>query len=80
MKAGALQAISPLKAPLRRFSVHFIKITTRWTFKIILVKWRFSKGNPIISGKSRLVKYYLGGGCKGFFIFTPILGEMIHFD
>ena len=52
-------------------------------------KWWFSKGNPLISGKSRLVKYYnlarivihrfLGGGFKHF-LFSPLPGEMIQFD
>ena len=49
------------------------------SFKIILVKWRFSKGNTIISGKSRLVKCYLGGGFK-YCLFSPLFGEMIQFD
>ena len=37
-------------------------------------------GNTIfISGKSRLVKYKLGGGFK-YFLFSSLPGEMIHFD
>ena len=35
---------------------------------------RFSK-NPLISGKTRLVKCYLGGGFKCFLFFTPIWGR-----
>ena len=38
-------------------------------------KWWFSKGNPLISGKSRLVKYYTGWWLQRFFIFTPIWGR-----
>ena len=47
-------------------------------------KWWFSKGNPLISGKSRLVKYYnlarlLGGGFK-YFLLSHLFGEDSHFD
>ena len=34
---------------------------------------------PLISGNSRLVKYYLGGGFKHF-LFSPPFGEDSHFD
>ena len=37
-------------------------------------------GTSVISGKSRLVKYYLGGGVKYFLMFTPNFGEGSHFD
>ena len=37
----------------------------------IFPKWWFSKGNPLISGKSRLVKYYNLARILGFEGFEP---------
>ena len=42
-------------------------------------KVAFWKRNPLISGKSRLVKYYLGSGFK-YVLCSTLPGEMIHFD
>ncbi len=41
-------------------------------------KWWFSKGNPLISGKSRLVKYYNLGRCIYIYIYTYIVNTHIY--